>query len=345
MSARATKLINDPADIVAEMLEGYTAAHSGIVRLESGLVIRSHPKPEGRVGLVIGNGSGHEPAMIGWVGYGLFDVNVPGPIFTAPGPAALLKGIRSADRGAGVLLCVSNHAGDVLNAELALEFAADQGVENVEIVVLYDDVGSAPKGNESERRGAAGLFFVWKILGAYAEAGASLSECKSMAETIRDRTRTLSATLASCTHPVTAIPLAEIPEGMMVVGAGVHGESSGTFVPVGNADGAVALVLPLIIEDLPYREGDHVCVLINDAGGLTVMELSILYRAVERTLTERGIEIHASWLGRYATTQDTAGFSISLCRVDPETEQLYDAPAQGAGVVFADALAAEEVML
>ncbi len=342
MSARTTKLINDPADIVAEMLEGYAAAHPDVIRLDDGLVVRTHPKPEDRVALVIGNGSGHEPAMIGWVGHGLFDVNVPGPIFTAPGPAKLLKGIRAASKGAGVLVCVSNHAGDVLNAELALELAADQGIDDVEMVVLYDDVGSAPKGNEPERRGAAGLFFVWKMLGAYAESGASLSECKSMAEAIRDNTRTLSATLQSCAHPITAVPLAEIPEGMMVVGVGVHGESSGGTVPVGSADDAVALMLPGILEDLPYGEGDDVCVLVNDAGGLTVMELSILNRAIEKTLTERGIGIHASWLGRYATTQDTAGFSISLCRVDPETKQLYDAPARGAGAMFAGAIAKGE---
>lgn len=342
MSTRTTKLINDPSDIVREMIEGYAAAHSDVIRFEDGLVTRAERKPEGLVGLVIGNGSGHEPAMIGWVGPGLFDVNVPGPIFTAPGPSKLLAGIKAADRGAGVLVCVSNHAGDVLNAELALEIAELEGIDDVEMVVLYDDVGSAPKGDEAERRGSAGLFFVWKIVGAYAEAGASLSECKAMAEQVRDRTRSLSATLQPCAHPVTGVPLAVIPEGSMVIGVGVHGESSGETTEVTTADEAVEIMLPYIVDDLPFVAGDEVCVLVNDAGGLTVMEISILYRAIARSMADRGVDIHRGWIGPYATTQDTAGFTISLCRVDSEMAQLYDAPAVGAGVHFTGTQAGAE---
>ncbi|MDX2344704.1 MAG: dihydroxyacetone kinase subunit DhaK, partial [Acidimicrobiia bacterium] len=215
---RTTKMINDPAAIVPEMLEGFAAAYSETIRYEDGLILRADPKKSGKVGLVIGNGSGHEPAMIGWVGPGLFDVNVPGPIFTAPGPSKLVSGIKAADRGAGVLVCVSNHSGDVLNAEMALEDIEDEGLLDVETVILYDDVASAPKGNEEERRGSAGLFFVWKILGAYAETGASLQECKAMAERVRDNTRTLSATLGNCAHPVTGEAIGEIADGEMAVG-------------------------------------------------------------------------------------------------------------------------------
>jgi len=337
MSVRTTKLINRPEDIVVEMLEGYSAAHPDTIRYEDGLVTRAVPKSEGLVGLVIGNGSGHEPAMVGWVGPGLFDVNVPGPIFTAPGPSKLLAGIKAANRGAGVLVCVSNHAGDVLNAELALEMAKDEGIEYAEMVVLYDDVPSAQKGSEPDRRGSAGLFFVWKIVGAAAEAGDSLLECKAMAERVRDATRTISTTLQSCAHPATGLPLAEIPEGSMVVGVGVHGESSGETSRVGTADEVVEAMLPILIDDLPFREGDEVCVLVNDAGGLTMMELSILYRGVTRSLSDLGVQIHRGWIGPYATTQDTAGFAIALCRVDSEMKQLYDAPATGAGIQFANA--------
>ncbi len=335
MSVRTTKLINDPANVVREMLEGYAAAHSDVIRYENGLVTRTHRKESGLVGLVIGNGSGHEPAMIGWVGPGLFDVNVPGPIFTAPGPSKLLAGIREADRGAGVLVCVSNHAGDVLNAELALDLAEAGGIENVEMVVLYDDVGSAPRGEESERRGSAGLFFVWKIVGASAESGASLDELRSLAERVRDETRSLSATLQPSAHPLTGVPLAEIPEGKMVVGVGIHGESSGQTRDVDTADEAVGVMLPYIIEDLPFVTGDEVCVLVNNAGSLTVMEMSILYRAIALSLADLGIQIHRGWIGSYATTQDTAGFAISLCRVDAEMKQLYDSAATGAGIQFA----------
>jgi dihydroxyacetone kinase-like protein len=332
---RITKLINDPANIVTEMLEGYVAAHPDVIRLEGGLIIRADLKAEGKTGLVIGNGSGHEPAMIGWVGPGLFDVNVPGPIFTAPGPSKLLKGMIAADRGAGALVCVSNHAGDVLNAEMALEAAADDGIDGFEMVVLYDDIASAPRGHEKDRRGSAGLFFVWKIVGAHAEAGATLSECKAMAERVRDNTRTLSATLTGCAHPVTAEPLGEIPDGEMVIGVGVHGESGGGTIGVPTADEVVDTVLGQLLGDLPYQTGDEVCVLLNNAGSLTTMELAILYRRVDQVLAQNDILIHRAWLGSYATTQDSAGFAISLCRVDAEMKQLYDAPAVGAGVHFA----------
>ena len=171
MTVRAHKLINQPENIVDEMLAGFCAAYSDVVQLSADpaqrLVLRAQPKAAGKVGLVIGNGSGHEPAMIGWVGEGLFDVNIAGEIFTAPGPERIVAGIRAADRGAGVLVCVSHHAGDRLNAEIALELCAMQGINNVDLVLLYDDISSAPKGKEPERRGTAGLFFVWKMLGAF----------------------------------------------------------------------------------------------------------------------------------------------------------------------------------
>ncbi|GBD84037.1 PTS-dependent dihydroxyacetone kinase, dihydroxyacetone-binding subunit DhaK [bacterium BMS3Abin02] len=342
MSVRTTKLINDPGNIVAEMLEGYAAAYPDIIRFEDGLIVRTTPKATGKVGLVIGNGSGHEPAMIGWVGRGLFDVNVPGQIFTAPGPSKLLTGIIAANRGAGVLVCVSNHAGDVLNAEMALEQATDAGIDDVDAVVLYDDVGSAPRGDESNRRGSAGLFFVWKIVGAHAEAGATLSDCKAMAERVRENTRTLSATLQSCAHPVSKVLLADIPDGEMVIGVGVHGESRGDVRPAPTANETIDIMLPQILDDLPYESDDEVCVLVNNAGALTVMELAILYRRAGQVLADRGIRVHRAWLGPYATTQDTAGFAISVCRVDADMKRLYDSPALGAGIQFATPVAAGE---
>lgn len=335
MSVRTTRFINDPQTIVADMLDGYCAAHEDIIRLHDGLVVRATSKRPGKVGLVIGNGSGHEPAMIGWVGPGLFDVNVPGPVFTAPGPSRLVAGITAGDRGAGVLLCVSNHAGDVLNAEMALERVRQAGRDDVEMVILYDDIASAPKGQEPDRRGAAGLFFVWKIVGAYAEEGASLLASKAMAERVRDATRSLSATLRSCTHPVTGLPLADIPEGEVVIGVGVHGESHGNTNSVTTADSIMDIMVPQVVDDLGCRSGDEVCLLINNAGSLTVMELSILYRRAAQILAERNIQVHRAWLGPYATTQDTAGFTVAICRVDAEMKRLYDAPAHGAGVQFA----------
>lgn len=331
---RTRRLINDPTEIVAEMIEGYVAANRHLIRLDDhGNVVRRHPKAIGKVGLVIGNGSGHEPAMIGWIGPGLLDVNVAGPIFTAPGPAALARGIEAADRGAGVLLCVSQHAGDVMNARLAVEDAVARQL-SVEMVLLYDDVSSAPKGSERERRGGAGLFFVWKIVGALAEAGGSLSECKDMAERVRDGVRTLTAAFGTVVNPVSGEPLASVDDDRLVIGVGVHGESGRHMAGDLTADDLVQRMMRRLLDDGGFATGDQVCVLLNNSGAMTVMELSVLYRSVHTILADLGIGVHRVWIGSYATTQDLAGFALSICRVDDEMRRLYDAPATGGAFVM-----------
>lgn len=331
MSARAHKLINEPDNIIDEMLEGFCAAYSDIVqRGGDRLVLRAQPKALGKVGLVMGGGSGHEPAMLGWVGHGLLDVNIVGEVFTAPGPERILEGIRAADRGAGVLLCVSHHEGDRLNAELALEFCEAEGSDKVAMVILYDDVSSAPKGRESERRGTAGLFFVWKLLGAFCEGDATLEAAKALAEKARDNTRSLAMSLSSCASPVTGEVMFELAEGDMEIGMGLHGEVGMGRQKALSADETVDLMLPPIIDDLPFQAGDEVLVLLNNSGSMTLMELFILYRRVAVKLRETGIRVYKSWIGPYATTLETAGFAISLCRVDDQLKALWDAPANGA---------------
>lgn len=333
MAVRTKKLINAPDQILPQMLEGFAAAYHDIVRLtESGLIVRRTPKAEGKVGLVIGNGSGHEPAMIGLVGEGLFDVNVPGEIFTAPGPDRIVEGIRAADRGAGVLVCVSHHAGDRLNAEIALELCAAEGIENVEMVILYDDISSAPRGSEPERRGTAGLFFVWKMLGAFAETNATLAECRAMAERIRDNTRTLAMALTSGSNPVTGRTMFELPDDEYEIGMGVHGEVGSGRHTLTGADDVIDRMLPALIDDLPFQAGDDVLVMLNNSGSLTLMELYILFRRIDQRLREHGIRVYKSWIGPYATTQEMAGFALSLCRADDELKALWDAPAIGAAV-------------
>ncbi len=331
MSARKKKLINQPDNILSEMLQGFASAYSDIVRLtDNGLIVRRKPKEQGKVGLVIGNGSGHEPAMIGLVGEGLFDVNIPGEIFAAPGPERIVDGIRAADRGAGVLICVSHHAGDLLNAEMALELCQAQGIQDVDMVVLYDDVSSAPKGREPERRGTAGLFFVWKMLGAYAETPATLADCKAVAEKIRDNTRTLTMALSPCAHPITGQEMFELPGDEIEIGMGVHGEAGMGRQKFVSADETIDLMLPKVVDDLPFRTNDEVLVLLNNSGSMTLMELFILYRRVAERLEQAGIRVYKSWIGPYATTQETAGFALSLCRVDEQLKRLWDAPANGA---------------
>ena len=331
MSARTTKLINEPAAIVDEMLEGFCGAYSHIVQRQGArLVTRAQPKEAGKVALVIGCGSGHEPAMIGWVGRGLFDVNIAGEIFTAPGPQPIVDGIRAADCSGGVLVCVSHHEGDRLNAELALELCEAEGIDNVDMVILYDDISSAPKGRESERRGTAGLFFVWKMLGAFCEGETDLVSAKALAEKVRDSTRSLAMSLSSCASPVTGEVMFELPDGEMEIGMGLHGEMGMGRQKALSADETIDLMLPPILEDLPFQAGDEVLVLLNNSGGMTLMELFILYRRVAQRLDEAGIRVYKSWLGAYATTQEMAGFALSLCRVDAQLKALWDAPANGA---------------
>ncbi|MBN8639517.1 MAG: dihydroxyacetone kinase subunit DhaK [Anaerolineae bacterium] len=331
MSVRKAKLINQRDTILQDMLAGFVSAYSEIVRLtDDGLIVRAQPKAAGKVGLVIGNGSGHEPAMIGFVGDGLFDVNIPGALFAAPGPERIVAGIRAADRGAGVLLCVSHHAGDLMNAEIALELCQMEGIDKVEMVVLYDDISSAPKGCEPERRGTAGLFFTWKMLGAFAETGASLAECKALSERIRDNTRTLAVALSSCASPITGEVMFDLPEGEMEIGMGVHGEVGTGRHKIASADTTIDLMLPRILDDLPFRAGDEVLVLLNNSGSMTLMELYILHGRVAALLKAAGIRHYKSWIGPYATTQEMAGFALSLCRVDDQLKQLWDAPANGA---------------
>ena len=334
MSIRTRRFLNRPESAVQEMLEGYTAAHSDIIRLSDGLVVRAVPKPQGHVGVVIGNGSGHEPAMIGWVGEGLFDVNVPGPVFSSPGPDGILRGIKAADHGGGVLLLVSSHAGDIMNASLAISEAEDEGIRDVEMVVLYDDVASAPKDRITERRGGAGLFFVWKTVGAMAERGGSLQECSRIARKTRDRTRSLSAAVGTVAHPVSGQPLGDPRDTSVSVGMGVHGEPGARLGEDVQADEISGMMIERLVDDAGLDKGDRVGLLLNNAGSLTLMELSILYRGAASALAARGIETVRSWIGPYATTLDMAGFAFAVCNLDDELLDLYDAPARGAGLTL-----------
>ena len=331
MSIRSRRFLNDPARAVEEMLEGYIAAHAGTISLRDGMVVRTVPKAEGKVGVVIGNGSGHEPAMIGWVGEGLFDVNVAGPIFSSPGPGAILRGIEAADRGGGVLLLVSSHAGDIMNAELAIDEAEDAGIDGVEMVVLYDDVASASKDRMAERRGGAGLFFVWKMVGAVAERGDSLEACAAIARKVRDRTRSLSAATGTVAHPVSGQPLGDPEDTTLSVGMGVHGEPGDRLGEDVGADEIAGLMIDRLLDDADLPSGAQVGLLLNNAGSLTLMELSVLYRGARTALERRGIEAVRSWMGPYATTLDMAGFAFAICHMDGELLELYDRPARGAG--------------
>lgn len=323
----AHKLINNVASIVDEMIDGYIAAYGDYVDRLPGrrVVVRFTPKEPGKVGLVIGNGSGHEPIAVGWVGRGMLDANALGEVFAAPAPDLILDAIRAADRGAGVLLLISQHAGDVLSGEMAVELARAEGLQ-VEPLLMFDDIASAPKGHEEERRGAPGTTFIYKVVGAGAEEGTSLMTLKALGERVRDNTRTLSAAVAPGISPLTGKPMFTLPDDEIFLGMGVHGEPGFRRLPVAPADEVVAAMMDGILADLPFTAGDEVLVFVNGAGGTTLMELLIIHRAVDAVLKEHGIRPYRPLVGEYVTTQEMAGFSISLCRADEEIKRLWDAP-------------------
>lgn len=331
---RSRFLTNDANELERELVDAYVTAHRDLLAQRAdGIVQRRSPKSEGRVGLVIANGVGHEPAMLGLVGPGLFDVNVPGRLFAAPGPGRIADGIEAARRGGGVLLCVSNHRGDVMNAELALERVADRGFDLVEMVVCYDDVATGSADDPTERRGTAGLLFVWKTVGAAAEQDADLKACVEIAERTRDATRTLGVTLAGTRHPVTGAALGDVPDGHVVVGAGVHGEPGADTIAFPTADDLVDVLLDRILDELGDVAGQGVLLAVNDAGGTAPLELALVRRAALRRLDAEGATVRRSWAGRYATTLDTAGFALSVCVVDDDLAALYDAPCRSGAFV------------
>lgn len=321
------KLLDSRETIVADLLAGYAAAYPNRVKVKGNLLCRKTPKEHGKVGIVVANGSGHEPAMIDLVGKGLLDVNVCGDIFTAPPPFDILEGIKMADYGAGVLLLVSSHQGDILNARMAAMMAKAEGIR-VDVAILYDDISSAPPEAPEERRGTAGLFFCWKTACAAAELGWPLERCTEAALKTRDNLRTLSVAVRSGMHPVTGAAMFELPDDEIEVGMGVHGEAGSGRMKLPSAAELASYMLKRIVSDRPYNPGENVMVLLNSAGATTRMELLIVFKSIAEILQKMRIGIARSWVGSYVTTQEMAGLSISLCAVDDELLALYDYPAE-----------------
>lgn len=324
------KIINQKETLVQDMLAGYAKAHADRVELCDGNILyRRKKKSIRKVAVMIGNGSGHEPAMIDLVGEGLFDANVCGKIFTAPSSLEMIKAIRKLHEEGhqDILILVSSHAGDILNAKMAIMLAKAEGIE-ARMVVLWDDVSSAPKGMEQERRGTAGLFFPYKLTCAAAEDGMRMEELIRFAERVRDNTRALSVAISSGTHPETGLKTFELPEDEIEVGMGVHGEAGTGRMKMPNARDLVRYMLDILIEDKPFCRGDDVLVLLNNAGAMTCMELYIIYGEIEAYLREKGIRVVQNWVGTYVTTQEMSGFSIALCKSDDEILKYYDFPAE-----------------
>jgi dihydroxyacetone kinase-like protein len=322
------KVLNDPRHVVPEVLEGLVAASNGSLRLVDGAtaVVRARPG-SGKVGLLIGGGSGHEPLFGGFVGDGLADGAACGNVFAAPAPAVILEATRAVDGGRGVLYVYGNYAGDNLSFDAAAELAAAEGIET-ETVRVWDDVASAPPDRVEDRRGIAGDLFVIKVAGAVCAAEETLVEAARVTRRARDATRSLGVALAAGSIPETGQPTFELGADEIEIGMGLHGEKGVSRGKLGKADPLVADMLARIVDDLEARRGDEVCLLVNDLGATTWMELLIVTRKAHRLLAEAGIGVHDTVVGSFCTCQEMAGFSLTLMRLDAELKGYYDAPAR-----------------
>ena len=320
------KFINDVDNVESEMLDGMCLAEPDKVRrLEDSNVIVRAKKKEGKVAVISGGGSGHEPAHGGFVGTGMLDAAVPGPVYTSPTPDEILKAIEAVDAGKGVFMVIKNYTGDVMNFEMAGEMA--DGVEIAQ-VVTNDDVAVEDSLYTTGRRGVAGTIFVHKIAGAAAEAGKSLAEVKAVADKVVANTRSMGVALKPSTVPAAGKPGFELGEDEMELGIGIHGEPGTSREKLQPADAIVDHLLDKIMnDDVDYTDGSEVAVIINGSGGTPLMELYILNKRVHDVLAGKGVKIAKTYVGNVMTSLDMAGASISLCKLDDEMKALLLAPA------------------
>ena len=320
------KFINDTVLVEEQMILGMVKAYPRhLKKLDCGNVVVRVEKKEGKVALISGGGSGHEPAHGGFVGTGMLDAAVAGPVFTSPTPDQIYEGIKAVATDAGVLMIVKNYTGDVMNFEMAAEMAEMEGI-TVKHVVTNDDVAVKDSLYTIGRRGVAGTVFVHKIAGAMAETGADLDKVQATAQKVIDNVRTMGAAIEPCTVPAAGKPGFTLSDDEMEIGIGIHGEPGTHREPVKKADEIVDMLLSQILEDIDYS-GSEVAVMINGAGGTPLMELYIINNRVSDVLAEKGIRIHKTFVGEYMTSIEMQGFSISLLRLDDEMKQLLDAAA------------------
>ena len=320
------KIINDVANVEEEMILGLVkAAPQKLRKLDYGTIVVREPKQEDKVALVSGGGSGHEPAHGGYVGEGMLDCALAGTVFTSPTPDQVLEGIKAVATDKGVLCIVKNYTGDVMNFEMAIEMAADEGIK-ADYVVVNDDVAVKDSLYTTGRRGVAGTIFVHKIAGAKAAEGASLEEVKAAAEKVIANVRSMGMAIEPCTVPAAGKPGFELSDTEMEIGIGIHGEPGTHREALGTADSIAKMLLDSILADLDYT-GSDVVVLVNGMGGTPLMELYIVNNFVQDYLKEKGVRVYDTMVGNYMTSIEMAGFSLTLLRLDEEMKKLYDAKA------------------
>ncbi len=330
------KLINKPEDVVTEALHGIAAAHADLLRVQfnPNVIVRADAPVQGKVGLVSGGGSGHEPMHGGFVGPGMLDAACPGEVFTSPTPDQMLDATKAVDGGAGVLHIVKNYTGDVMNFEMAAELAGGESIE-VEAVVIDDDVAVQDSLYTAGRRGVGTTVLAEKICGAAAEEGRNLSEVAELCRKVNANGRSMGMALTSCIVPAAGKPTFELGDDEMEIGIGIHGEPGRERMKLAPAAEIVEKLSVPIVEDLPFEQGDQVLAFVNGMGGTPLIELYIVYNDLNRFLGERGITITRNLIGPYITSLEMAGCSITLLKLDDELTRLWDAPVKTAGLRWA----------
>lgn len=327
------KLINDPKNVVDEAVVGFEAAHGDLVTVSHDpiYIARKDAPVAGKVGLVSGGGSGHEPLHGGFVGFGMLDAAVPGPVFTSPTPDPILAATKAVDAGKGVLHIVKNYTGDVLNFETAADLASAEDIE-VRTVIVDDDVAVKDSLYTAGRRGVAGTVLVEKIAGAAAERGDDLDAVAAVATKVNAQVRTMGVALTPCVVPHAGEPSFVLADDEIEIGIGIHGEPGRERIKLEPADAIVDRLLGPILEDLPFASGDEVLLLVNGMGGTPQVELYIVFKHAAEVLAEKGITVTRSLVGNFVTSLEMQGVSISVLKLDEELTGLWDAPVQTAAL-------------
>ena len=324
------KFINDPANLTDELLEGLALANADLIELQPNhLVVNKKLGSADRVTVVSMGGSGHEPCCAGFTGEGMLDIAFIGDIFAAPGAQPCFEALQKAQRGKGVLYIVLNHAGDMLAGNMAMKLAGKKGL-SVRKVVTQEDISSEPRANADNRRGLVGCVAVYKIAGAAAAAGKSLDEVADIAQYTADNMATLAVAMRGATHPVTGAVLAELPDDEMEIGMGQHGEEGGGRCKIKTADETADIMVDALVKDLELQRGERVLLLINGSGATTLMEQLLVYRRCVKHLADLGIEVAANYVGELLTTQEQAGFQMSMVRMNDQLLEYWNAPCNTA---------------
>ena len=327
------KLINKPEDVVKEELQGIAAAHADLVKVhyDPNFIVRADAPVKGKVGVISGGGSGHEPMHGGFVGPGMLDAACPGAVFTSPTPDQMLEATKAVNGGAGVLHIVKNYTGDIMNFEMAADLARAEGIE-VEAVVTNDDVAVKDSLYTAGRRGVGVTVLAEKISGAAADQKRSLKDVAEVCRKVNGQGRSMGVALTSCTVPHAGKPTFDLPEDEMEIGIGIHGEPGRTRMKLKTAAEITEMLAVPVLDDLPFKSGDSVLAFVNGMGGTPLIELYVVYNELAKICAGRGVKITRNLIGSYITSLEMAGCSVTLLKLDDELTKLWDAPVKTAGL-------------